>query len=168
MADVLEKDFISPQASLRKAFSMFPTGVVAICAMEGNTPVGMAVNSFSSVSLEPALVAVCVANTSTTWPRLATARRLGLSVLGADQEMVSRRLSSRTNDRFENVPWEANGHGAVFVNGATLWLDCSIHDCLRGGDHEIILLEVQTAQLFPEIAPLVFHQSQYLGLLATP
>jgi len=168
MAGVVDKEFISPHAALRKAFSMFPTGVVAMCGLEADKPLGMAVNSFSSVSLEPALVAVCVAHTSSTWPRLNSLPRIGLSVLGSDQEMLSRRLSSKAADRFENARWQANEEGAVFIEGATLWLECAINERVRGGDHDIILLEVLSSQLFSEIAPLVFHQSQYLGLSAAP
>lgn len=166
MAGVLDKEYVSPQLALRKAFSMFPTGVVAMCALDGDKPLGMAVNSFSSVSLEPALVAVCVAHTSATWPRLESRPRIGLSVLGAHQEVLSRRLSSRSTDRFENTHWRASDEGAIFIEGATLWLDCAVNHRVRGGDHEIILLEVLSSELFPEVAPLVFHQSQYLALSA--
>lgn len=150
--------------ALRKAFSMFPTGVVAMCGMDGAEPVGMAVNSFSSVSLEPPLVSVCVARMSGTWPRLNRLPRIGLSVLGADQERLSRQLASRNGDRFQGVQFEATPDGALFVKGAALWLDCSINDRLQGGDHEIILLEVKDTGLFPHVQPLVFHQSQYLAL----
>lgn len=150
--------------ALRRAFSMFPTGVVAMCGMDGEAPVGMAVNSFSSVSLDPPLVSVCVARQSSTWPRLDRLPRIGLSVLGADQERLSRQLSSRHGDRFQGVQFEATPDGALFVRGAALWLDCTISDRLQGGDHEIILLEVKETSLFPHVQPLVFHQSQYLAL----
>lgn len=164
MTQAFETSDVHPTLVLRKAFSMFPTGVVAVCAMEGTTPVGMAVNSFSSVSLEPPLVSVCVANTSTTWPRLKKSANIGISVLGASQEALSRKLSARTGDRFEGVDWTANEDGALFIEGATLWLDCRVQDQLRGGDHEIILFEVLRSHLFPQVSPLVFHQSKYLGL----
>lgn len=159
---------VHPTLALRKAFSMFPTGVVAMCGMDGGYPVGMAVNSFSSVSLDPPLVSVCVARLSSTWPRLNQLPRIGLSVLGADQEVLSRQLASRNGDRFSGVDFETTAEGALFLKGATLWLDCRINDRLEGGDHEIILLEVTHTNLFPQVAPLVFHQSQYLGLAATP
>ena len=143
---------------------MFPTGVVAMCGMDGAAPVGMAVNSFSSVSLEPPLVSVCVARQSSTWPRLDRLPRIGLSVLGSNQERLSRQLSSRHGDRFQGVEFEATPEGALFIKGAALWLDCAIAHRLEGGDHEIILLEVRHTELFPYIQPLVFHQSQYLAL----
>lgn len=150
--------------ALRRAFSLFPTGVVAMCGHNGEEPVGMAVNSFSSVSLEPPLVSVCIARQSSTWPKLNALPRVGLSILGADQEPLSRQLASRNGDRFQNIDLEAGEETARFIRGATLWLDCTIADRLAGGDHEIILFEVKSTSLFPDIRPLVFHQSQYLGL----
>jgi flavin reductase (DIM6/NTAB) family NADH-FMN oxidoreductase RutF len=168
MTQTFETSDAHPTLVLRKAFSMFPTGVVAVCALDDGVPVGMAVNSFSSVSLEPPLVSVCVAHTSSTWPRLKTSPNIGLSVLGADQEGLSRKLSARSGDRFEGVQWTANEDGALFIDGATLWLDCRVRDQLRGGDHEIILFEVLQSHLFPQVPPLVFHQSRYLGLAHAP
>ncbi|WP_201772923.1 flavin reductase family protein [Devosia riboflavina] len=150
--------------ALRRAFSLFPTGVVAMCGHNGNEPVGMAVNSFSTVSLEPPLVSVCIARQSSTWPKLNALPRIGLSILGADQEPLSRQLSSRNGDRFRDVALESGEETARFIPGATLWLDCTIADRLSGGDHEIILFEIRNTTLFPDIRPLVFHQSQYLGL----
>ncbi|WP_240232705.1 flavin reductase family protein [Devosia lacusdianchii] len=155
------------QLALRKAFSMFPTGVVAVCGLEASEPVGMAVNSFSSVSLDPPLVSICVARNSGTWPRLSGLPHVGLSVLGAGQALLSRQLASKSANRFEGASWQASDGGAVFIEGATLWLDCAVRDHLAGGDHEIVLLEVLTSRLFPDTAPLVFHQSQYLGLSGT-
>ena len=150
--------------ALRRAFSLFPTGVVAMCGHNGDEPVGMAVNSFSSVSLDPPLVSVCIARQSSTWPKLNALPRIGLSILGDDQEPLSRQLSARQGDRFHNVTLKSGEQSARFVAGATLWLDCAVADTLSGGDHEIVLFEVRNTTLFPDIRPLVFHQSQYLGL----
>ena len=71
---------------LRRVFAAFPTGVTAIAALVDGVPVGLAASSFTSVSLEPPMVSVCVARTSATWPLLRRADRLGVSVLGAHQE----------------------------------------------------------------------------------
>jgi len=153
--------------ALRRAFSLFPTGVVAMCGHDGDAPVGMTVNSFTSVSLAPPLVSVCVGRHSTSWARLNALPRIGLSILGHDQEALSRQLSARQGDRFSGVTLAPGEHSARFVPGATLWLDCAVADRFSGGDHEIILFEVKRTTLFPDIPPLVFHQSQYLGLSKT-
>ncbi|MFK4731297.1 flavin reductase family protein [Agromyces mediolanus] len=154
----------APQLALRRALSAFPTGVVALAAIVDGAPAGMAVNSFTSISLDPPLVAVSVARTSTTWPLLADRPALGLSVLGSDQEALCRQLSSRTGDRFADAGWRSGEGGSVLVEGAALWLECGIHAVYDGGDHEIVLLEVRSSEMFPEVAPLVFHQSRFHAL----
>lgn len=153
-----------PSAVLRQAFSLFPTGVVAVCAMHESQPVGMAVNSFFSLSLEPPLVGISVARTSATWPALNGCERIGLSILGSEQGAVCRRLASRGVDRFEGTPWQGSDTGAVFVEGAALWLECRVHAVQDGGDHEIVSLEVVDMKVFDDVTPLVFHQSQFRGL----
>ena len=80
---------------LRHVFGTFPTGVAALAALVSDEPQGIAVNSFTSVSLDPAMVLVCVARTSTTWPLLAKVPRLGISVLAADQKRACHQLSAR-------------------------------------------------------------------------
>ena len=145
---------------LRQAFSAFPTGVVAVCGLVDGAPVGMAVNSFSSTSLEPPLVAISVARTSATWPRLA-GRRLGLSVLSVGQDAVCRRLAAREGDRVDGTPWHASADGAVFIADAALWLDCAVRSVYDGGDHEIVVLSVLGVDAFPDVDPLVFHQSRF-------
>ncbi|MDN5586447.1 MAG: flavin reductase family protein [Brevibacterium sp.] len=147
---------------LRQAFSAFPTGVVAVCALgDDGRPLGMAVNSFTSISLDPPLVAISLANTSQTWPALAGKASLGLSVLGTSQEQVSRQLSSRSGDRFDGVKWASSESGAVHLDDATLWLTCRVRDKMEGGDHTIVVLDVNDVQSHPDIEPLVFHHSRY-------
>ena len=155
---------VSPHVALRQAFSVFPTGVVAVCALVEERPVGIAVNSFTSISLDPPLVAVSVARTSSTWPVLAARTRLGMSVLGSHHEALCRKLSSRTLDRFEDAEWHPTEDGAVLIDGAALWLECEVRTTFDGGDHEIILMEVLNSEVFPDVVPLVFHQSQFRGL----
>jgi flavin reductase (DIM6/NTAB) family NADH-FMN oxidoreductase RutF len=153
-------------AQLRRAYGCFPSGVTAMCVLEGDEPVGIAASSFTSVSVEPALVSVCVQNTSTTWPRLRRHPRLGLSVLAEGQNEACRALAMKTGDRFADLEWTAGPEGAVFVHGAVLHLDCSIHQEVPAGDHLIALLQVHALRAEPERSPLVFHASRFRQLLA--
>lgn len=151
--------------ALRRAFSSFPTGVVAVCGTsEDGERVGMAVNSFTSISLEPPLVAISVARTSRTWPSLKTSGAIGLSVLGSAQEAVSRKLSAREGDRFDGASWVAGDGGELHLEGASLWLSCHVHAELDGGDHVIVLLGIEGVHHFPEVEPLLFHQSRYRAI----
>ncbi|GMA85335.1 hypothetical protein GCM10025868_05850 [Angustibacter aerolatus] len=116
------------------------------------------------MSLEPALVSVCVAHTSTTWPVLRRAERLGISVLGADQEHVGARLAARGVDRFAGLGWRVTPEGAVLLDGASAWLDCSIEAQHRAGDHDIVVLRVHDLDADHDVHPLVFHRSAYRRL----
>lgn len=151
---------------LRQAFGCFPSGVTALCALDSGMPVGMAASTFTPVSLQPPLVSVCIQDTSSTWPRLRKQSRLGLSVLAEGQDLVCRSLATKNGDRFADVGWEAGEDGSVYVLGAALWLDCSIHAELPGGDHTIVLLEIHGLKAEPERAPLVFHGSRFRRLAA--
>jgi len=152
------------QAELRRVFGAFPTGVTAIAALVGGAPAGIAASSFTSVSLDPPIVSICVAHTSTTWPALRAAARLGISVLGAHQEQHSRALSGRGGDRFAAVQWRATSEGAVVLDGASAWLDCSIERQIPAGDHDIVLLRVHALDADAAVPPLVFHASQFRRL----
>lgn len=154
--------------ALRNAFSCFPSGVAAICALRDGRPVGMAASSFTSVSLDPPLASVCIARASKTWPTLREAPYIGLSVLAGHHEPVATSLSSQKNDRFEDVAWEATAGGAVLVHGSTLWLECRLEETLPAGDHEIVLLRILGFRGDPSVEPLVFHASSYRRLTAAP
>jgi flavin reductase (DIM6/NTAB) family NADH-FMN oxidoreductase RutF len=149
---------------LRGAFAAFPSGVTAVAALVEGTPVGLAASSFTSVSLDPPLVSVCIARTSTTWPKLRDVPRIGVSVLAEDHGDIARTLAGRSDDRFANLEWKDDGTGAVLVMGSALWLTCTVDAELPAGDHDIVLLRIAELQVFPEVAPLIFHASSFRQL----
>ena len=151
-------------AQLRRAFGCFPSGVTAVCAIAGGVPVGMAASSFTSVSVDPPLVSVCVQNTSSTWPTLRGLPRLGLSVLAEDHDEVCMSLSRKHGDRFAGVAWSELPRGAVLVHGATAWLDCRVHSEIPARDHMIAILEICALAAAPGTPPLVFHGSRFRRL----
>ena len=149
---------------LRRVFSTFPTGVVAMAGLVEDQPVGLAASSFVSVSLDPPLVSVCVAHTSRTWPVLRRTPRLGISVLGVDQEQAGRQLSGPGADRFAGLSWTATAAGAVLLRGASAWLECGVERDVPAGDHDIVLLRVHELSADAQVPPLVFHGSTYRRL----
>ena len=153
---------------LRRVYGTFPTGVAALAALVGGQPQGIAVSSFTSVSLEPPMVLVCVAHTSTTWPSLSHVPRLGISVLAADQERACRQLSARAGDRFAGLDWHATGHGAVLLDGASAWFECSVEQQTQAGDHDIVVLRVHDLDGDHAVTPLVFHGSRVRQLHPEP
>jgi flavin reductase (DIM6/NTAB) family NADH-FMN oxidoreductase RutF len=154
---------LSP-TSLREAFGHFPSGVIAIAAEVDGTLVGLAASTFVPVSLEPPLVAFCVQNTSTTWPKLKDLPSLGISVLGEAHDTAARALAAKTGDRFAGLETETRGSGAVFIHGTSVWLETSIDQLVPAGDHTIVLLRVNDITINDEVSPIVFHRSAFRKL----
>jgi flavin reductase (DIM6/NTAB) family NADH-FMN oxidoreductase RutF len=152
---------------LRRAFACFPSGLIAIVALDGSKPCGMVASSFTSVSLEPALVSVCFAKTSATWQVLRGLPRIGLSVLSEDHSAVASQLSAKSDDRFLNVAWRPSAQGAVHIDGAALWLECSFFQIVDAGDHDVAILRIEALNTFPEVSPIVFHASTFTQLVPT-
>jgi flavin reductase (DIM6/NTAB) family NADH-FMN oxidoreductase RutF len=149
---------------LRRAYGTFPSGVTAVCALIGGEPCGLAASSFTSVSLDPALVSVCVRRESSTWPRLRPAPRLGVSILSAGHQQHALALAGSASDRFRDLAWDADDQGAVLVAGAAARLTCRLEAELEAGDHLIALLRVETVEMTDGAAPLVFHASRFRTL----
>jgi flavin reductase (DIM6/NTAB) family NADH-FMN oxidoreductase RutF len=149
---------------LRRVFGAFPTGVTAIAAERAGVPVGIAASSFTSVSLNPPMVSVCVAHTSTTWPALRDANRLGVSVLGAHQRAAARRLAGPSAGRFVDLTWRTTPHGALVLDGVSAWLETSVDQVVAAGDHDIVVLRVHDLAVDDDVAPLVFHASRFREL----
>jgi flavin reductase (DIM6/NTAB) family NADH-FMN oxidoreductase RutF len=149
---------------LRRVFGAFPSGVTAVAALIDGQPVGLAASSFTSVSMDPPLVSVCVAHSSTTWPVLGRAPRLGVSVLSAAQGAACRQLATRGVDRFAGLDWSATDAGAVLLEGSSAWLECSVDQQVRAGDHDIVVLRVHDLGAESGIPPLVFHASRFWQL----
>jgi flavin reductase (DIM6/NTAB) family NADH-FMN oxidoreductase RutF len=160
----LEQDLSAD--TLRAAFSHFPSGVAALAGVANGVKEGLVASSFTvGVSLEPALVSFAVQNTSRTWPRLKQAERIGISILGEGHTDVCRQLASKNGDRFAGLEISATREGALFLDGAALWLDTSVYAEYPAGDHQIVLLEVHGVHDHSsEHEPIVFHRSAFRNL----
>ncbi|MDF3311845.1 flavin reductase family protein [Rhodococcus sp. T2V] len=154
--------------ALRRAYRAFPSGVTAVCALRDGAPIGIAASSFVTVSMDPPLVAVCVQHTSTTWPLLAARPRLGLSVLGSTHDRACRQIASKTGDRFAGIEYTVTDAGAVLLHDAAAWLDCTVHEIVPAGDHDLALLRVEAMETHDHVGPLVFHGSRLHALPAPP
>ncbi|MBY3794464.1 flavin reductase family protein [Rhodococcus sp. 06-1460-1B] len=152
------------QSVLRNAFGQFPSGVVAVCAEIDGVKIGMAASSFVAVSIDPPLVAFCVQDTSTTWPKFAAASRIGISVLGELHDVAARTLAAKTGNRFEGLTTTTTDDGALFIDGASMWLDASVTEQVTAGDHDIVLLRINELEVKDGVAPIVFHGSKFRRL----
>ncbi|MGX1773781.1 flavin reductase family protein [Nocardia brasiliensis] len=159
----LSDDLADPRV-LRNAYGAFPSGVVAVSQLWGGEPVGLAVSSFVSVSIDPPLVSICVRNESRTWPQGYTGSRVGVSVLAGHQHVLGRNLAGPAEQRFAGVRWHAAESGAVFLAEATAWLECEIEQEVPAGDHRIVVLGVRALAVDTGAEPLVFHASGFRSL----
>jgi len=150
---------------LREAFGAFPSGVVAVASEVDGQLVGLAASSFTSVSLEPALVSFSVANTSKTWPTLRQAAHLGVTVLADHHGDVCRQLAGPVEHRFDGLSVTATGDGAVTLDDGLARFDCTVYREVEAGDHTIVLLQLHAVEHADTSLPLVFHRSAF-GRLA--
>ena len=134
---------LDPRA-LRDAFGAFMTGVTVVTAhnAEGN-PIGFTANSFSSVSLDPPLVSICIAKTSSNYEALATASGFAVNVLSETQKDVSNTFARPVEDRFAAVTWQKGPHGAPVFDDGSAWFDCSMFKTVEAGDHLILIGKVE-------------------------
>lgn len=149
----------------RRIMGHYPTGVCAITAMVDGAPAGMVVGSFTSVSLDPPLVAFLPDRKSTSWPKIKSAGRFCVNVLAEHQENVCRALSAKADNKFDAVPYRLSGTGLPIVNGIVAWIDCDLYAVHEAGDHFIAIGEVRAMDVEHPHRPLLFFQGGY-GQLA--
>jgi 3-hydroxy-9,10-secoandrosta-1,3,5(10)-triene-9,17-dione monooxygenase reductase component len=149
-------------AYFRRILGHYPTGVCVVTAMEpAGTPVGMVVGSFTSVSLDPPLVAFLPTRTSTSWPRIQAIGRFCVNVLAAHQEDVCRILSRRDPGKFAAIPFHLSGLGSPVLDDVVAWIDCELHAVHEAGDHYIVLGRVATLGVERPHSPLLFFKGSY-------
>lgn len=167
MAPLATNQDLDP-AALRRAFGVFPTGVVALAAEVDGVPVGLAASSFTSVSLDPPLVSVSVARGSKTWPDLRRAEGFGVTVLAEHHDAVCRQLSGPVEHRFDDVALTTGADGAVTLDEGLVRFHCDLYREVEAGDHVIVLLRVLAVDHGEQgdDHPLVFHRSGFGALAA--
>jgi len=144
----------------RQVFSHLPTGVTVVTATLEGAPVGMAANSVTSVSLQPPLLLICPARSSTTWPSLRQAGGFCVNVLAHGHEHVSRRFAASGIDRFEGVAWHPR-EGGPALDEAIAWIDCEIEAEHEAGDHTVVIARVLDLDVSGGYQPLVFFGGRY-------
>lgn len=146
----------------RQVLGQYPTGVCVVTATPPNgPPAGMVVGSFTSVSLDPPLVAFFPDKSSSSWPRIAQAGRFCVNILGEDQESVCRRFASRAADKFEGQQHRPAGSGSPIIQDVVAWIDCDIQSVQEAGDHYVVLGRVRDLQIDSPRLPLLFFQGGY-------
>ncbi|MEP1495794.1 alpha/beta fold hydrolase [Pseudophaeobacter sp.] len=134
---------LDPRA-LRDAFGTFLTGVTVVTSHDDTgTPLGFTANSFASVSLDPPLVLVCLANSSRNFETLTQAAGFAVNILAEDQKDISNTFARPAEDRFAAVDWQIGPQGSPILAGVSAWFDCSMHKTVEAGDHVILIGQVE-------------------------
>ena len=145
---------------LRKSLGKFSTGVTIITSIDSEgIPVGMTVNSFTSVSLDPPLVLWNIGINQPSYDIFLNAKGFSVSILSKDQNDLCHKFASQLDDKFENVDWKKSENGFPLVKNSLAWFDCKKWNYYSGGDHQILVGEV-TSFNSSELKPLTFWNGQ--------
>jgi flavin reductase (DIM6/NTAB) family NADH-FMN oxidoreductase RutF len=151
-------------ADFRKAVGAFATGVTIITVDHNGEVHGMTANAFTSVSLDPMLVLVCVDQRARTHAHLHAKQRFGINVLAEDQEAISayyaNAAEAHEHPEQAGAHFDRTPHGTPVLRGALAYLECRLHSAEDAGDHTIFIAEVEEARVQPG-EPLLFFRGQY-------
>jgi len=151
--------------TLRDALGCFATGVTVVtCLTADGTPTGLTVNSFTSVSLDPPLLLVCLAKAAASARPLIEATHFAVNVLQTGQQPASIRFSTRDEDRFGATPWACGEAGAPILNDSLGVFECERHAVYAGGDHHILVGQVIKASFDAALDPLLYFRGRYRRL----
>jgi flavin reductase (DIM6/NTAB) family NADH-FMN oxidoreductase RutF len=149
---------------LRQVLSRYPTGVTVVGTRHVPDGVcGLTVNAFTSVSLEPPMVLVCVDRSSNTHGCIEASGEFSVNVLAAGQAPIAVRFAQKREDKFDGVPYTVSEGGMPLIDGASAWVEARVEAAFDGGDHTIFLAHVLRAAQ-GDAPPLVFHRGSYARL----
>jgi flavin reductase (DIM6/NTAB) family NADH-FMN oxidoreductase RutF len=149
---------------LRRVMGHFATGVTVIttCSTDGK-PYGLTANAFTSVSLDPPLLLICVDKKAESYPYFEQSKVFTVNILADDQEALSRRFAVSGGPKFEGVSYRTGANGAPILDGAIGYIECTLYATYDGGDHTIHLGEIRQAET-ADRKPLLFFRGGYRAL----
>jgi 3-hydroxy-9,10-secoandrosta-1,3,5(10)-triene-9,17-dione monooxygenase reductase component len=154
---------VHPQV-MREVLGHFASGVTVVTALTDDGPLGFTCQAFSSLSLDPPLVAFAPGRASRTWPRLRAIGRFCVNVLAQGQDDVSRAFARSGADKFAGVHWVPSPYGSPVLDDVVAWIDGELWAEYDGGDHTIVVARVLDLGANAGKRPLLYHRGGY-GLL---
>jgi len=152
---------------MKQVNRQFVTGVTVVTAMDGETPRGLAVNAFSSISLDPATVMVCVQRTSSTHDCLFRADHLAINILSTDQLDVVGTFATKADDKFKDLHWHSGPFGSPLIARSSAQMEVEIRERLQASTHTVFICRVVHAAV-DERHPMVYSAGKFFdgGALA--
>jgi 3-hydroxy-9,10-secoandrosta-1,3,5(10)-triene-9,17-dione monooxygenase reductase component len=151
---------LTPQR-LRHVLGHFASGLTVITAATHDGPAGFTCQSFSSLSLDPALVTFSPARSSSTWPLLRQAGRFTVNILPAEHQHLAAQFARSGTDKFAGVDYSASPLGNPALDQALAWVDCELHEEYDGSDHSIVVGAVRALGAREGAEPLLFFKGGY-------
>lgn len=152
------------KTELRRVMGHFPTGVTVVTTVSrAGKLYGLTANSFTSVSLVPPLVLVCVDKKAESYSCFEESKCYTVNFLADDQEDLSRRFATTGVDKFQGVGYRMGANQAPILNGVLAYLECKVVGAYEGGDHTIYVGEIEQAET-REAKPLLFYRGGYRSL----
>jgi flavin reductase (DIM6/NTAB) family NADH-FMN oxidoreductase RutF len=145
---------------LKRVHRSYASGVTIVTTQVEGKPFGLAVNAFSSVSLDPATVLVCINVSSSTYPKFFAGGRFGISILASTQAKVAMRFATSGGDKFADIKWKLGEFGQPLVEEAAAHLELEIASMLLAGTHTVIVGKVLSAHA-SGLPPLLFHNGGF-------
>ena len=146
----------------------FITGVTVVTTMDGDTPRGLAVNAFASISLDPPTVMVCVQRTSSTHDCLYRSGHLAINILSSDQLDVVQRFAAKSSDKFAGLDWRPGPFGSPLLDRSSAQVEVEIRERLQASTHTVFVCRVLEASV-TDRTPMVYSAGQfYDGGALTP
>ena len=149
----------------RTVLGHFPTGVVVVSGLSDGAPVGLTVQSFMALSLQPPMILLSIDRKSTSWPLIAESGKLAVNVMAQDQQDVTLRLAKSGTDKFAEIRWAAGPQtGAPLIEGCQAWIEAQVARIHDGGDHVIVTADVLSLRADSRSQPLLFYRSAFRQL----
>jgi len=146
----------------REVLGHFASGVVVVTALDDGEPIGMTVQSFASLSLDPPLVVFCPAVTSTTWPRVRAVGRFAINLLAEGQDGVALQFARSGGPKYDAIEWRPGPlTGAPILENGLAWLESNLTAEHPGGDHSIAVCSIESLHAHLDRHPLLFFRSTF-------
>jgi flavin reductase (DIM6/NTAB) family NADH-FMN oxidoreductase RutF len=150
---------------LRRIMGHFATGVTIITSIRSTGELhGLTANAFTSVSLVPPLLLICVDKKAESYPCFDESKIFTMNILSTDQEALSRKFAVSGGNKFEGVSYRIGANGAPILDGTLAYIECKVAGVMDAGDHTIYLGEIQQAETPQEGKPLMFFRGGYRSL----
>jgi flavin reductase (DIM6/NTAB) family NADH-FMN oxidoreductase RutF len=150
--------------SFRAALGRFASGITVVTSVDASErDVGMTISAFSSVSLSPPLILVCVAHDASMIDTMRVAMHFAVNILSSEQEPLSRRFAEKVPDRFEGIGFQRGQYGCALLEDTLATLECRVVARTEAGDHTIVVGEALTVHT-SDRRPLLYYRGGYAQL----